>query len=229
MAKGSKELEVLTTTRLGKQNQYFAAIDNRMEFEVGLSKRLQTAFYINFGAVTTDNGTGVNQTSFDFHGISSEWKYNISNPYSGIGFALYGELGLNTTEVELETKLIFDKKIKKTTLALNLVYEPEWELSPGAAKLDHNVEGLFGLSYAFSDALSAWFEVRNHNIFSKGAGLEFSALFGGPVISYIQKSWWVTFTVFPQIIAFSGKTEGSNLNLTDHEKFESRLNFSFGL
>src|SRR5438874_71480 len=120
MAKGSKELEIWTTARLGKQNEYFAAIDNRMEFEVGLSKKLQTAFYLNFGSTTTDNGTGVNQTTFDFHGISSEWKYNITNPYtSSFGFALYGELGLNTTDIELETKLILDKKINKTTLAMN--------------------------------------------------------------------------------------------------------------
>lgn len=230
MAKGSKEIEVWTTTRLGKQDGYFAALDNRIEFETGLSKRLQTSFYLNFGSITTDNGTGVNQTVLNFHGISSEWKYNITNPYtSSFGFAFYGELGLSTSEVELETKLIFDKKIKNTTLALNLVYEPEWELSPGETNLDHNVEGLFGLSYAFSSELSAGFEVRNHNIFSKGEGLEFSALFGGPVISYSQPSWWVTFTVFPQIVAFTGKTPGSNLNLGDHEKFESRLLFSFHL
>src|SRR5260221_6806169 len=127
MGKGFKEIEISTTTRLGKNDGYYAAIDNRLEFEVGVGGKLQTAFYINFSNVTASNEAGVNQTSFVFKGISSEWKYQVSDPSkNAVGFALYNELGLNTDEAELETKLIFDKKINKTTLALNLTYEPEW-------------------------------------------------------------------------------------------------------
>jgi hypothetical protein len=230
MGKGSKEIEITTTPRLGKQFGYFAAIDNRMEFEVGLSKKLQTAFYINFTNTTTDNGSGTNQTKFEFKGISTEWKYQFSNPYiDAFGFAAYSELSLNTSEVELETKLIFDKKIKKTTLALNFTYEPEWYLSPGKADLETNFEGTFGLSYAFSPNLSAGFETRDHNIYTKQGGWENSALFAGPVISYSQSTWWVTFTVLPQIVALKGKTQGSKLNLNDHERFEARMIFSLHL
>ncbi len=228
MGRGSLDLEVWTTPRLGKQNGYYAAIDNRIEFEVGISKKLQTAFYLNFSNVTTDNGTGINQTSFHFNGISSEWKYQISNPVKDVfGFALYSELGLNTNEAELETKLIFDKKIKKTTLALNLTYEPDWDLSPGQAHFETKFEGTFGLSYSFIPGLSAGFELRDHNIYTKEGGWESSALYGGPDIVYSQPSWCVTFTLLPQITALKGKSPGSNLNLNDHEKFESRLLFSF--
>lgn len=53
------------------------------------------------------------KTSFDFKGISTEWKYQLSNPSKTIGIALYGELGLNTDEAKFEGKLIFDKKIKE--------------------------------------------------------------------------------------------------------------------
>jgi hypothetical protein len=228
MGKGFKEVEISSTTRLGKNEGYFAALDNRIEFEVGLGGKLQTAFYLNFSNVTTDNGTGVNQTSFIFKGISSEWKYQVSDPSkNALGFALYSELGLNTDEVELETKLIFDKKINRTTLALNLTYEPEWYFSTGETEVETNIAGSFGLSYAFTPSLSAGFEVRNHNIYTKEGGWENSALFGGPVISYAQPSWWMTFTVLPQIAGLKGKTEGSNLSLHDYEKFESRLIFSF--
>jgi len=230
MAKGMKELEIWTTPRLGKSDVYYAAIDNRIEFEVGVSKKLQTAFYINFSNITSDYGTGVNQSKFLFNGISSEWKYQISNPVTNIiGFALYTELGLNTNEAELETKLIFDKKINKTTLALNLTYEPDWELSAGKSHLETKFEGTFGLSYAITRNLSAGFEVRNHNIYTAEGGWENSALFGGPDISYSQPSWFVTLTILPQIIALRGKSPGCNLNLNDHEKFESRLLFSFGI
>ena len=41
----SRELEIWSTPRLGKSNGYYAALDNRVEFEVGLTKHLQSAFY----------------------------------------------------------------------------------------------------------------------------------------------------------------------------------------
>lgn len=230
MAKGARDIEIWTTPRIGKQSGYFAAIDNRVEFEVGISKKLLTAFYLNFSNTTKDNGTGVNQTSFEFKGISSEWKYQVSNPYTNaLGFALYAELGLNTDQAELETKLIFDKQIKKTTLALNLTYEPEWYFSPGVASVEHNIVGTFGLSQNLSSGFSAGFELRNHNIYTKDGGWESSALFGGPVVSYSQAHWGAVLTILPQIVALKGKSEGSNLSLHDFEKFESRLIFSFHL
>jgi len=228
LGKGSKELEIWSTPRIGKINGYFARIDHRVEFEAGLSERLQTAFYLNFRNITSDNGTGVIETDFEFQGISSEWKYQISNPAIDIiGFALYGELGLNTDEVELETKLIFDKKIKKTTFALNLTVEPEWELTAGEANYELKFEGNFGISYAFSPFLSAGVEIRNANVHTKYDGWKHSALFGGPVISFSQPSWWAAFTIMPQVAAFKGKSAGSKLNLDEFEKFESRLIFSF--
>ena len=68
LGKGFKEIELSTTSRLGRIG-YFAGIDQRMEFEVGVTNRLQTAFYLNFNGTTQDYGTGVNQSSFQFEGI----------------------------------------------------------------------------------------------------------------------------------------------------------------
>lgn len=230
LGKGNREIEVWTTPRIGKLGEYFARIDNRIEFETGLSRKLQTAFYLNFRNTTRDNGTGTNTTEFEFKGISSEWKYQVSSPTrNAVGFALYAELGLNTDEVELETKLIFDKKIKKTTLALNLTFEPEWELTPGKSSVEYNAEASFGLSHSFSSSFSAGFEVRNHNILTGEEGLENSALFAGPVISISQPNWWMTLTALPQIVALKGKSGDSKLELHDHERFEARMIFSFRL
>jgi hypothetical protein len=226
----SKELEVWSTPRLGKDNGYYAGLDNRLEFEVGLSKHLQSAFYINFSNVTSDNGTGVNTSKFDFKGISTEFKYQVLNPYtSAVGFALYWELGLNTDEVKFETKLIFDKKIKRTTLALNLTAEPEWELTPGKSENEWKLGASFGLSYDISSTFAAGFEMMNENVIADENGLEHSALFGGPVVSYSAPTWWMAFTVMPQLVAFKGKSPNSELNLSEFEKFQSRLIFSLAL
>jgi hypothetical protein len=54
-------------------------------------------------------------------------------------------------------------------------------------------------------------------------------LFAGPVLSVSQPSWWATLTIMPQVAAFKGKTNNSNLDLTEFEKFETRLIFSFHL
>jgi hypothetical protein len=228
LGKGNKELEIWTTARIGKDIAYFARTDYRMEFEWGISGKLQTAFYLNYMNIRQDNGNGL-QTLFDFKGFSSEWKYQVSSPEkNAVGFALYGELGLNTDEAELEAKLIFDKKVKKNTFALNLVFENEVELSSHESESEIVLEGDFGWSYNITNSFSAGIEIRNHNAIVEGEW-EHSALFAGPVVSFSQPSWWLTLTVLPQVAALKGKTGTSNLVLDELEKIESRLLFSFRL
>ncbi len=228
LGKGNKELEIWTTARIGKDIPYYARTEHRMEFEWGLSNRLQTAFYINFRNTSADDGTGMT-TAFDFKGISTEWKYQVSSPTkNAIGFALYGEIGLNTDEAELEAKLIFDKKVKKNTFALNLVFENEWEFAAHKPETEMVLEGDFGWCYDISNSFSAGIEVRNKNVF-KESELEHSALFAGPVVSFSQPSWWLTLTVLPQLTALKGKTGTGNLDLDEFEKLETRLLFSFRL
>jgi hypothetical protein len=228
LGKGNKELEIWTTARIGKDIPYYARTEHRMEFEWGITNRLQTAFYINFRNTSIDNGTGMN-TSFDFKGISSEWKYQVSSPTkNAIGFALYGELGLNTDEAELEAKLIFDKKVKKNTFALNFVFENEWEFAAHKPETEMVLEGDFGWCYDISNSFSAGIEVRNKNVF-KESELKHSALFAGPVASFSQPSWWLTLTILPQITSLKNKTGTTKLDLDEFEKLETRLLFSFRL
>lgn len=228
MNKGEKDLEIWTTARIGKADGYYARLDHRLEFEVGLSKKLQTAFYLNFSNVTTTEPDGAKKTNFNFQGFSSEWKYQVLNPFKdGIGFALYTELGLNTDEIELETKFIFDKRIGNTTLALNLTAEPEWKLQNGPAEKEFKLVSSFGISHSFGPNFSAGFEIRQPNIYVNG-DLEHSALFGGPVFSFAENTWFVNLTVLPQIAALK-KNGSENLDLVEFEKLETRLMFSFSL
>lgn len=228
LGKGNKELEVWSTLRIGKDIPYFVRFDHRFEFELGVSDRLQTAFYFNFRNISIDDGNGM-KTGFDFEGISSEWKYQFTKPAKDpIGFALYAELGLNTDEAGIETKLIFDKRADKHTFALNFVYENEWQLSSAKGGSESTLEGDFGWCYDFSPIFSAGIELRNHNEIVEGEW-EHSALFAGPVLSYSQPAWWATLSVMPQIAALKGKTGSSNLVLDEHEKLETRLLFSFRL
>ncbi|MFL5322494.1 MAG: hypothetical protein ACJ790_22735 [Myxococcaceae bacterium] len=229
LPQGERELEMWTTARI-KRESFYSQFDNRMEFEVGLSDRLQTSFYLNTTAVRAPDATGELQSQFSFAGVSNEWKYKLMDPVADpIGFALYGELGFGSEEIELEAKLIFDKKVGRNLFALNFVGEQEWEVE-SANELHPEQKFEVDLAYAFflTDHWSLGAEVRNTYVVDDG--LEFIALFAGPTVSYSQKNWWVTATVMPQLPALK-TPEGSSgpYVLNDHERFNARLLFSFFL
>lgn len=233
--KGQKELEVWTTLRSGRSN-YFRGIDQRVEFEVGLGKKLQTAFYLNYGyskGIEETNGTQTLNSSVNYS-FSNEWKYKLSDPVANvIGSALYFEFGISPSETELEGKIILDKQIGRTLQAFNIVgeYEFETEFNPEGETIDTEPEreAYFELNYAFSYKIKEGFliglEARNQNQFSTANELESSVLSLGPCISYYTDGFWLNFTLMPQI----SNVKGGGLELTEHEKIQARLLFSFAL
>lgn len=232
---GGKELEVWTTLRHGR-DEYFSALDQRLEFEVGLTDRLMTAFYLNWTNNASETSGTVGQPSFAMEGVSSEWKWKLMDPVADIfGFGLYAEVGYTTKELELEAKTLFDKKVGKWLLAANLVGEGEYEAVPGAIELEEiEIEVDLGASYAFSPRLSLGMEMLNHNEIAKELGsedffYEHSALYVGPTIAYATEAWWMTLSVMPQVPALMKQHSGGILVLDEHEKINARLLFSFHL
>jgi hypothetical protein len=231
----AKELEVWTTPRLGRSN-YFARFDNRLEFEVGLTNRLQTSVYLNYIATTADvetmPGQLARESAFAFDGVSSEWKYKVTDPVANaLGFAVYAEITGSTDELELEGKLIFDKMIGRLLLAANLIGEYEMELvrTGAAAMVDKAVEAEIDLACAFfvRPNVALGLELRNANEIKDGEW-EHSALFLGPVVAYATPSWWVALTLMPQLPALKNEGGGSYV-LDEHEYFNARLLFSYHL
>ncbi len=226
---GEREIEPWSTFRWGKK-EFFRAFDQRLEFELGIAKNVQTSFYINIStkAYRLDSVIAtVNGLSF-----SNEWKLKISDPVADpFGFALYGELGIGRTEIEWENKLIFDKKIGATTLALNLAGEVEFEKQVKQNKTrsekEFFVEADFGISHSVTKGLNVGLEIRNHGNIEDGR-LRHGALFAGPTLSYYQQNFWMNLTILPQIAAWKGATS-KGLDLIEHERLETRLIFSFAL
>lgn len=234
LAKGEKELEIWSTLRTGRE-EYFRALDSRAEFEIGLGSRLQTAFYLNYSAKavgTVENGMAGLEHENEFS-FSNEWKYKISDAAANaIGSAVYGEITLGTAEFEAELKLILDKQIGRTTQALNLVFEPEWEWEPEGSEIEAETEYKFEVSYGLGVRLGkGWTlgaEVRNPNVAAEGEW-EHSALYAGPTMSYSGKGFWVNLTFMPQLAGLRGITGNSCLNLTEYERYQARLLFSYML
>lgn len=227
LAPGEREIEPWTTFRWGRKD-FFRAIDSRLEMEIGVANQLQTAFYLNVSQETEEEA-GVLSTHEEIS-FSNEWKYKIWDPVADpIGFGLYGEWTAGTRELELEGKLIFDKRINNSVWALNLVAEHEWEKEPEDGEIETErewgFEGDLGFSCRIARGVHLGIEVRNVNEIKSGEW-EHSALFAGPTLSYFRDNFWLNLTILPQITAFKGKTSGGRI-LDGHEKLETRLIFSF--
>jgi hypothetical protein len=186
------------------------------------------AWYLNWTAVNAEAG-GVRAASFEWKGVSSEWKLKLADPVADpAGLALYLEPGIGPGEAEVEGKLILDSRRGDWYAAFNAGAGHEWEFTEKETERKVELEADLGIAYFLTPAISAGLELRNHNILPSGEGLKSSALFAGPVLSYSAGDWWTTVTVLPQVTALKGKTS-DGLVLDSHERIELRILFGFDL
>lgn len=230
LPKGRIDLELWHTSRFGHKSQFYHGQDQRMEFEMGLGKGLQTAFYFNSYQERFSEGTDGTITKSEI-GFSNEWKWKLSDPSANkLGLALYGEWGIKGgDEAELETKLILDKYIGKSLLAFNGIaeFEKEFEWKNGTTihdGLQSPVELDFAYLYNLKPNLGIGFEVRNRNDIAKAKGWENSILYAGPTINYRTPIWFVIFNCQPQIANIHKTAYAPYSKVLDqHERTELRI------
>ncbi|NUN70984.1 MAG: hypothetical protein HUU02_14885 [Bacteroidetes bacterium] len=233
---GAREIELWHTDRRGR-GYFYRRIDQRVEYEFGVTNGLMSALYVNITARSRDNngdtpGGGTSHSTAI--SISNEWKLKLQDRVADpLGVALYGEVTVGTDKEELEGKLIIDKQFNNVLFAADLVgeYESSSAAENGAIVTDAEVKIKtgFGITYLFSGGFGAGVEVRNDNISVDGS-LKHSSLFAGPVISYSTEEYWMTLTFLPQVKSFhGGTTSGGTLDLGEFEKYQTRLLFSFHL
>ena len=223
LSPGAREVEPWSTFRLGRSD-FYSRFDGRIETELGLTDRLQTALYLNLKAVTADTPLG-RSSSTELEGISSEWKLKLADPVADrVGTALYAELSAGPSEVELEGKLILDKRAGRLLGALNLVAEHEWGFDGPETEEETALEVDAAACWFLTPALTAGLEIRSHTVLPPGEEPTRSALFLGPTVSYARHGWWVAASVLPQVRALAGASDG-HLDLEEHEKVEVRVLF----
>lgn len=231
--KGQREIEIWNTVRTGRED-FYARLDHRSEFEIGLGRKLQTAFYLNLTAKTSTTEEDASKSLHTENEISfsNEWKLKLMDPVANpFGLALYGEYGIGSNEFELEGKLILDKRISNLTIAANVVYEAELAPIYSNSSLEWEQESKLELYLAFGYALTSRFNLTFENSIKSvyvDQALDHSALFSGPGFSWLLDNFWVNFTIMPQLVSFKGETN-SRLNLNEYEKVQFRLLFSFTL
>lgn len=231
LPKGSFDIELWHTSRFGHEAEYFHAIDQRVEYEVGLGGNLQTAFYFNhFQKSVSDSAGHINQSGEI--GLSNEWKWRVSRPTSPLGVALYEELEVKGDELELESKLILDRSFGRNLIAFNAIYDLEAEAKRENGKNGFEVDETpfeFDLAYMrnFSTAFGAGVEVVNHNDLIEGKW-DNSVLYAGPTINYRGDRWFFIANYLPQIGNLHKTADFPKSKvLTEHERAEARILIGF--
>jgi hypothetical protein len=225
---GDRELEPWTTFRIGK-TEPFVALDQRIEFEVGVLPGLQTAWYLNFSGEMSGTGATFAE-SFEFQGVSWEFKYKLLDPVADpIGLAFYLELSGGPADQEVEAKVLLDRRFGSLLVAFNLVGAHEWEGGADGVERELEVETDLGAAWIFGNGLSAGLELRTHTGIPVAEGWESTAFYAGPSLSYVSKEWWATASVMPQLFALQPAGAVSSRDLDHHEAFTARLIFGWHL
>ena len=230
---GVKDLEYQLKWNTGRTD-YYSAFEQRVEFEVGIGKNIQTSLYLNFNSKTLFNGTSKTIVHDNRLGFSSEFKWKLSDPtINKIGTALYAEVGSNGEEWELEGKLLFDKQINNHLFALNIVEETEMEFVFENDKLkrlmEYPVSIAFGYMFSVSDHVGFGVEAKNFNDISPDEGWESSLLYAGPAFNFSGDGWFINLSCLPQIRNLKMTGECPLLSTFRTKQFESRIIISFNL
>jgi hypothetical protein len=238
LPKGHWEIYQWATSRTGKADGHYRALDLQTEFEYGFTDRLQGSFYLN--AVHHDI-SGV--TDFDdrsqlrFNGLQASLKYSLKSPYKdAYGLAVYLEPGYKRYSAKsgdrediffLEPKLIVQKNFLEGTLiwAANLSGEFEREHNLVKNEWESELELQFstGLSYRFAPRWFVGAEALCTSAFERMHLDELGeyAIFAGPNLHYATGKWWATLAVMPQLTGWP-ENKGSR-NLDNFEALQVRL------
>lgn len=242
--KGDFDLEYQNKIAFGKKGKFSPYLfgkhlDQRLEFEIGLGKNIQTAFYFNHELFSfVDTTSSVLQQEIK-PSLSTEWKWKISDPVAnGIGMALYEEVEVGGNNLESETKLIFDKRWLNDLLVLNLtgVYEieKEVEVKNNNTVIEDEVEMPFDVDLSYlhfmSSGFGVGFESGSRNNINKEDGWMNSLLFIGPAIHVASQNFFLNLCVQKQLTNLHKTVFAlGSLDLNSNENVEVRLvtGFSF--
>lgn len=230
LGQGEVDVEPWITYSTGRTH-FYNRYETRLEVESGITDRLQTAVYLNreheATGITNKSGELVGLKRSSGYSFSNEWLWNVLNPSANpIGLGLYFEYGLSPSKVEIEPKILLEKRWKKHILAYNVVgeyeFEYEFEYNDEKGEIERNQEYIWendlAYMYMINPKLGFGAEVRNHNEFVDGEW-EHSALFGGPTLFYSNGKFFAMLNALPQITDL----KGGGRTLHEHEKLQTRI------
>jgi hypothetical protein len=243
--KGEWEAAQWLTARFGKAAGSYTGLDLRTELEVGVTDRLQAALYLDVRGHRIHAVPGLeNLDAVDFQGVATEWKLRLRSPESdGYGLAVYLEPGYSRIdrvsgereeEMELEAKVIFEKRFLDDALTWSVNYslEPEWVLGSRSAGAEGEVseevrrelgeELATGLSLRVARRWSAGAELVARSEWPDFSRREYLVVSAGPSLHYEGRRAWWTAAVLPQLWGWPDRAV-PGLHLEERERLEIRF------
>ncbi|HXN30855.1 MAG TPA: hypothetical protein VN894_03295 [Polyangiaceae bacterium] len=175
---------------------FFAGMQFQTEFEYGITDRLELGLYVVY-VPTPPEYTQVGSMT-ETTGVKERLRYVFADPGAWpIDVGVYGELVEGQTELELEAKILLQRRIGKLRLDTNLWAEAEYELTYVPQK-DIVLNPTFGATYEVTPSLhvgaETWMRVEfpspapHPRIYADGP-----AAYAGPaVLLSFGKLWWST-------------------------------------
>ncbi|HTJ77400.1 MAG TPA: DUF6662 family protein [Rariglobus sp.] len=242
LPKGRSEIYQWITSRTGKADGSYSALDLQTEIEHGFTDRLQGSLYLNGISHDISGVTGfTDRNRTNFNGLQGSLKYNLQSvDRGGWGVSVYLEPGYkrysassgDRTDIYfLEPKLILQKNYLDDTLvwATNIgsEFEREHDLVADAWESELELQISTGLSYRFAPGWFAGLEALATSAFEKMHLDEMGeyAIFAGPNIHYATANWWATLTVLPQLTGWP-ENKGAR-NLDNYESLQVRLKIGY--
>jgi hypothetical protein len=137
LSQGSVEVEqfvdlvpVRVQNNLLGQPQWYVATEFQTEFEIGLTDRLELGLYVAFVPQPNAETYGSVPVMEFGNGVRQRLRYRLADPEAWpVDVALYGELSETDTEIEVEGKIILQRRVGPVRLITNLWAEHEFYLS----------------------------------------------------------------------------------------------------
>jgi hypothetical protein len=105
------------------------ATEFQTEFEIGLTDRLELGLYVSFVPQATSAQPGSEPVMEFGNGAKQRVRYRLADPEAWpVDVALYGEVSENEREVELEGKIILQRRVDRVRFITNLWAEREYYL-----------------------------------------------------------------------------------------------------
>jgi hypothetical protein len=175
--------------------QWYLPSAFQTEIEIGLADRLELGLYMTF---VPDVGEQLSQKALfpgEGNGLKQRLRYIFADPGAWpVDVGVYGELVENEREVELEAKLLLQKRFDRVRIAANLSAEYELYFSEQREiVLNPSLGATYEITPSVHLGLDSWLRgeyPRNPAPPTRTFGLGPEAYLGPAVMFNFGKLWW---------------------------------------
>ncbi len=167
------------------------------EFEYGITNRLELGLYVTVAPQPSGFApNGIVPTLTEGNGSKQRLRYRILDEGKlPIDIGLYGEVTENENEIELEAKVILQKRFRHLAIAANLVSETEFYFTGQRDEVFDPSAGLwYQVTPVFQPGIEWWMYKEWSNQAPPGGAfnLDLQQYVGPTVLLNLGRIWWTT-------------------------------------